>query len=94
MKKAFNDAMKRGTAGEQKDQWDIFAKLMENYSAHIGERHDELYVEKKERKSRKVSEPQNESLKEQRVVVWEKLDEAKVIPSKTLVDIVGQPIRT
>ena len=57
MKKAFNDAMKRGTAGEQKDQWDIFAKLMENYSAHIGDRHDELYVENKGRKSRTVGEP-------------------------------------
>ena len=57
MKKAFNDAMKRGTAGDQKDQWDIFAKLMENYSAHIGARHDELYVEKKEKKSKAVGEP-------------------------------------
>ena len=61
MKKAFNNAMKRGTAGEQKDQWDIFAKLMENYSAHIGERKDELFVENKGKRSGADGEPLNES---------------------------------
>ena len=59
MKKAFSNAMKRGDASEQKEQWDIFTKLVEDYSAHIGARKDELIVEQKERKSGADGEPLN-----------------------------------
>lgn len=69
MKKAFNNAMKRGTAGEQKEQWEIFGKLMENYSAHIGDRKDELFVENKGKRSGADGEPLNESLNGQRAVI-------------------------
>ena len=72
MKKAFSNAMKKGTAAEQKDQWDIFTKLIQEYSAHIGANKDHMIVENKERRSGADGEPLNQAFNEQRAIIQEK----------------------
>ena len=52
MKKALSNAMKRGTASEQKEQWDIFSKLVESFSTHIGASKDQLIVENVEKEKK------------------------------------------
>ena len=74
MKKAFSNAMKRGTASEQKEQWDIFSKLVESFSTHIEASKDQLIVEnvpkeKKQKRSGIDGEPLDKSFNEQRAVV-------------------------
>ena len=61
--------MKRGTPAEQKEQWEIFAKLVEAFSAHIGASKDQLLVETKERRSGPDGEPLDKAFNEQRAVV-------------------------
>ena len=59
MKKAFSNAMKKGNAAEQKEQWDFFTKLIQDYSTHIGANKDQMIVENKERRSGADGEPLN-----------------------------------
>ena len=42
MKKDFNNAMKRGTEVAQREQWEIFGKIVEDFSAHIASNKDQL----------------------------------------------------
>ena len=42
MKKDFNNAMKKGTEVAQREQWEIFGKIVEDFSAHIGANKDQL----------------------------------------------------
>ena len=74
MKKAFSNAMKRGTASEQKEQWDIFSKLVESFSTHIGASKDQLIVEhvQKEKKQKRAGidgEPLDTNFNQQRAMV-------------------------
>ena len=74
MKKAFSNAMKRGTASEQKEQWDIFSKLVESFSTHIGASKDQLIVEnvEKEKKQKRAGidgEPLDTNFNQQRAMV-------------------------
>ena len=74
MKKAFSNAMKRGTASEQKEQWDIFSKLVESFSIHIGASKDQLIVEnvQKEKKQKRAGidgEPLDTNFNQQRAMV-------------------------
>ena len=64
--------MKRGTPAEQTEQWEIFAKLVEAFSAHIGASKDQLLVETKERRSGPDGEPLDKAFNEQRAVVSQK----------------------
>ena len=72
MKKAFSNAMKKGNAAEQKEQWDFFTKLIQDYSTHIGANKDQMIVENKERRSGADGEPLNQAFNEERAVVQEK----------------------
>ena len=74
MKKAFSNAMKRGTASEQKEQWDIFSKLVESFSTHIEASKDQLIVEnvqkeKKQKRSGIDGEPLDTNFNAQRAMV-------------------------
>ena len=74
MKKAFSNTMKRGTASEQKEQWDIFSKLVESFSTHIEASKDQLIVEnvqkeKKQKRSGIDGEPLDTNFNAQRAMV-------------------------
>ena len=74
MKKAFSNAMKRGTASEQKEQWDIFSKLVESFSTHVEASKDQLIVEnvqkeKKQKRSGIDGEPLDTNFNAQRAMV-------------------------
>ena len=72
--------MKRGTASEQKEQWDIFSKLVESFSTHIEASKDQMIVEHvpKEKRQKRAGidgEPLDTNFNHQRAVVQQKPEE-------------------